>query len=151
MKHLERTHVGEVYAQTRFAACATSMILLLLQGSCGSSGKPSEAMVDVKNKLSTTLTDLDKASTFGHKLHVKSVDIEPPSKRFTDNVAALKSTLEKTEKIMYELSCMLKFGKDVAGKPLTIESAKKTQRGAAEAMQELMDYTKSIKAMWPKK
>ena len=123
-------------------------------GSSGSSSRlaSNEALTEVMTKLSMTQVSLEKATRVATKMMQKGQELKPcPSKKFGTTLADMNACLEKVEKYIYELTCLQKFKKYSNGKALEVDLCKKIQRGSAESLSELMELSKVLKAMWPKK
>ena len=112
--------------------------------------KSKVAQEEIIEHLNKTWCDLSKASKVASGLWDKGLNIDGPSARFQKTCQDLADVLEKTEAVLGDLGFVLKFKKMKSG-AMTVTAAQTLQTSSAEIMIELLESSKALKALMPKK
>lgn len=102
-------------------------------------------------KLNKACIDGGKLIKISEKLRDSGEAIDAPSSRFTQSMAELASGIRTLDKLLSELSFLVKHRQTLSGETLTLATAKKTQSACATAMHDLLEASKQFKALLPKK
>jgi len=94
---------------------------------------------------------MQKAVKASSKVYQAGWSLDTPSTRQQVAITALEEALQGAERLVEELSWMLKYKKAKDGEKVTVPSAKIAQAAAARSLGELVDTTKGLKVLLPQK
>ena len=106
---------------------------------------------EILEHLNKTWVDMTKATKATSSVWDKALNMPSPSPRVESCCTKVAEALEKAEEVVAEVGWILKFKKMKGGSALSVSAAQSLQSKAAELLCELLDYTKSLRALMPKK
>ncbi len=105
---------------------------------------------DIMAALTKCSVDLEKGCRAVTKVLDRGRQVPNPSSRLQQSLSEMSACWERAEMTSSDLAFMLKFKKTKGQIPVNLEVAQATQKSAAEALADLIDSGKALKAMLPK-
>ena len=102
-------------------------------------------------KLNATWTDGSKLMKVGDRLRDQCECVEPKSARFEKSLDELSEGLMSLDQHMAGLGFLLKHKKTTKGEKLDLPTAQSSQRAVAAAMHDVLEASRAMKAIMPKK
>ena len=115
------------------------------------SKKHSEAMFSIIESLNKAFVDLGKANKLGTKIASLAEAVDPKTSRLVADYKDLIVKLEDCEKASSDLGFLIRFKKSREGHELNVEVGQAALNMSARALQDLIDVSKTVKALLPGK
>ena len=109
------------------------------------------ASSEVASKLSEATVALDKSGKAAKKLFDLAGAVHNPSIVFEQVRSSLLTAMEAADTVAADLGFLIKFDKTRSGQRLTVDVANSALATAGKALSSLMDTSKSIRALLPRK
>ena len=121
------------------------------QGMLGASKAKEQASSEAIEKLNEAWIGLEKACKASMKILSRGEEnLDGASGKFKASLQELNSTMEAADSIVADVGFLLKYKKTRAQQELSVPLAMKVLTMAATCLQNLLDGTKSMRALLPK-